>query len=310
MPYIPIQLKQLDQNGLSGFILLVAAGSVNGGFATVNFTTGISGFLENQIVQCYLASNPQQFISSGNAGAQFYPLTGNPSGFDINGYISASGFLQTEINSLISFSGGAVTIFGNQNILGNKNFLNLSSFSTGSGSFNFISLSGVSGCSGLFASGWVLNQSGLMTVTGQKSIDVVNRFLFDQNGNVSYDYNNHILSGNTTVQALVSSLNYQNLATYNVIEATDYFLCANTSGAAQQYNFPSPTIYGKQYVIKDVAGQAGPHQITISGAAGVAFDNVTGFRITGNYGSVQLFAMSGKQYSVITHQNTTLTGVQ
>lgn len=139
----------------------------NSGFALISFITGISGNLQLQINSIvggtgnfYLASNPQQYIKSGDVSVLYYTKN-NESGFLNNlsglstGYIqnisgvlstriaSTGSNLQTQINNFGPYA-NIVHTTGNESITGIKTFnspiaLNIITGINNSGSINIVS---------------------------------------------------------------------------------------------------------------------------------------------------------------------------
>ncbi len=153
--------------------------------------------------------------------------------------------------------------------------------------------------------GWFGGNSGSFYKNNLPTLSPSDQLGYDTAGQTTLDWANKRLSGNWTLNGAVSKYTVNNSSTaaapYVVSETADYYLQVNSSGGfSKVISMPDPTVYGKQYIIKDVGGLAATNAIIISGAtATVRFDNVTGIRMTTGYNCVTLVSRSGSFYDVV-----------
>ncbi len=153
--------------------------------------------------------------------------------------------------------------------------------------------------------GWFGGNSGSFYKNNLPTLSPIDQLGYDTVGQTTIDWANKRLSGNWTLNGPVLKYTVNNSSTaaapYVVSETADYYLQVNSSGGfSKVISMPDPTIYGKEYIIKDVGGLAATNAIIISGAtATVRFDNVTGIRMTTGYNCVTLVSRSGSFYDVV-----------
>jgi hypothetical protein len=89
-------------------------------------------------------------------------------------------------------------------------------------------------------------------------------------------------------------------ATYNVLDASDYFVSVDSSGGARTVKLPNaPAIgAGRTFVIKDQTGSAAAHNITITTVGGaVTIDGVTSYVLNEAYQAISVI-FDGANYQV------------
>jgi len=331
MPYNPIQIKQIDLAGLSGFV--AGAGTV--------FTTG------NQTIQGDKTFLGKISFTGANSyggvyfnGGAYFDLDGflfdnfqliaidpyNRIGYNTDGYQSIdwqNRFLSDTIgNPTIDwanklFINNVTTVLDWQNLILSGNWTSTSFVnSTGNQSISgtktitgllILSPSGYSfkSVNAAAGTGWFGGNSGSFYKNNLPTLSPIDQLGYDTAGQTTLDWANKRLSGNWTLNGAVSKYTVNNSSTaaapYVVSETTDYYLQVNSSGGfSKVISMPDPTVYGKQYIIKDVGGLAATNAIIISGAtATVRFDNVTGIRMTTGYNCITLVSRSGSFYDIV-----------
>jgi hypothetical protein len=119
--------------------------------------------------------------------------------------------------------------------------------------------------------------------------------------------NLNIVTINTSTNQLGSMLpgsafaytNVNHAASPYTILSTDYYISVDCSGGTVTLNFPNSPTAKQTWIIKDRTGSASTNNISITTPGGtVTFDGLTTYKITSNYGSIELLANSTPTYEV------------
>ncbi len=110
------------------------------------------------------------------------------------------------------------------------------------------------------------------------------------------------IAGNPTISAMtgtpIMAYTPVNTTPY-VVNAGDYVLGVDTSGAPITVQLPNAPTSGTMYIIKDATGTADTNAITVTTVGGaVLIDGVASYTISIEYGSISLM-FNGTSYIVI-----------
>jgi hypothetical protein len=102
-------------------------------------------------------------------------------------------------------------------------------------------------------------------------------------------------SSGTTPVILTLRYTLVNTTPY-VVQAQDEFLGVDSTGSAITVQFPNAPVIGRVYIVKDIAGTAYTHNITLTSVGGVVnFDGLTSYIMNTAFESVQLL-FNGTEY--------------
>jgi len=106
-------------------------------------------------------------------------------------------------------------------------------------------------------------------------------------------------AGTITIAAAGTSITYTAVSTSPYVAlTTDYYLGVTSSGGAITVELPNAPSTGRVYVIKDTAGSASTHNITVTTVGGsVTIDGATTFVMNTNYQSCEV-VFNGTSYEV------------
>ncbi len=110
-------------------------------------------------------------------------------------------------------------------------------------------------------------------------------------------------AGSITISASTgSTLNYKNVnhaaSPYTVL-VTDQYLSVDCSGGTVSLLFPNVPNAAQYWIVKDRTGSASTNNISITTVGGsVTIDGQTTYKITSNYGSIEILGNSQPTYEV------------
>lgn len=109
-------------------------------------------------------------------------------------------------------------------------------------------------------------------------------------------------TGNPTIAANDSAFAYTNVnhaaSPYTVL-STDEFISVDCSGGVVSLLFPNAPTALRTWVVKDRTGSASTNNISITTVGGsVTIDGQTTYKLTSNYGAVNMLANSSPTYEI------------
>lgn len=122
------------------------------------------------------------------------------------------------------------------------------------------------------------------------------------NGVSHFNSANFTVDANGFVSAQPLTLNYTNVnhaaSPYTVL-TTDYYISVDCSAGTVTLNFPNAPTFKQVWIVKDRTGNASTNNISITTPGGtVTIDGLTTYKITSNYGAINLLANATPTYEV------------
>jgi trimeric autotransporter adhesin len=105
--------------------------------------------------------------------------------------------------------------------------------------------------------------------------------------------------GVTSATSTFAYTNVNHAASPYTVLTTDYYLSVDCSGGAVTLDFPNAPTAKQTWIVKDRTGSASTNNISITTPGGiVTFDGQTTYKITSNYGAINLLANATPTYEV------------